>query len=312
MVEAFLNMFKKYKPNNQNNLDNNQNNPTMSDIVRLGHYKAKTGGMSEDSIRMIRVLANDPTNPDMWLLADGTKKTTYDILNNYEFLYTSHEENPKNPPRPLVIGDLGGIPENFGDSTTGSPSPEAVRETRTVPENPSQQPIVQQKVVEKIVEKRIELEQQIIDKCETTTNNKYTLSITIETNLDFEKLKTSINILGLDKNIVAQHVLNKIQLNPNNDIQKMVSEAIVNHILNETNILEIADELHKDSSDFGMTRTQQDEVPFEVQDSDEESEELPTDTITPETDEGNLGTIDEFLQHLEENYTVLGGTDNGN
>ena len=235
LSDFFGNIFTKNTPNNLNNFDNLKNSETMSaDFVRLGHYKAKVGGMSEDSIRMIRVLAYDQNNPDMWILSDGTKKSSYEILNNYEFMYTSHEENPQKPANPLIIGDLGGIPEDFG-SSTGDPNLNVDKESTTPPyQQPTQTP-VQTKVVEKIVEKRVELERQIIDKCETLEKHHYELTITVETNLDFEKLKTSIEILGLDKSIVANHVIDKLQQNPNNDIKKIVSDAIVSGIL-ENNV----------------------------------------------------------------------------
>ena len=61
MGDFFKNLFKKTTQDNSDNSNNPENSKTMpAQIVRLGHYKAKSGGMSEDSIRMIRVLANDP------------------------------------------------------------------------------------------------------------------------------------------------------------------------------------------------------------------------------------------------------------
>lgn len=299
MGDFFKNLFKKTTQDNSDNFNNPENSKTMpAQIVRLGHYKAKSGGMSEDSIRMIRVLANDPKNPDMWILSDGSKKSTYEIVNNYDFMNTSNEENPRQPLNPLMIGDLGGIPEDFG-SRTNDPNPDIVRETRTAPSQTIGPDIIpptyQQspQFIEKIVEKRVELEQQIIDKCETLEKHQYTLQITVETNLDFDKLKTSINILGLDKSLVAQYVLQKLQRNPNNDINKMVSDAIVSSILEPKN----EPEPYPETQQPVVTAVPQEEVPIlyglsgQISDNDDE--------------ESNMDSIDDFLEHLENNYTRL-------
>lgn len=357
IADFFKNTFKK-SPNNQYNSDNRErfnvsdsnnlkNSETMpAQFVRLGHYKAKSGGMSEDSIRMIRVLANDPKNPDMWILADGSKKSSYEILQNYEYMNTSHEENPPQPMNPLVIGDLGGIPENFGTGTadpnlnvvrqtTTAPSPEII--PPTYPQQP-QQPVVQ------VVEKRVELEQQIIDKCETLEIHEYTLKITVTTNLDFEKLKTSIDILGLDKELVAQHVLQKLQQNPNNDINKMVSQAIVENILNpptEKELREIAETMRPENplaQRMGLEESVIREVKgeqgwFDSNQPDEPQypetqpvviEPIPEESVPilygltgqvtsdgenvfdPENhEESNMDSIDDFLKHLEQRYDTL-------
>lgn len=292
MGDFFKNLFKKTTQNNSDNFNNPENQETMSQTVtppvRLGHYRAKSGGMSEDSIRMIRVLANDPENPDMWILSDGSKKSTYDILNKYEYMYTSNEENPRQPLNPLKIGDIGGIPEDFGNRTNDL-NPKTAPSTDTNPQTHQQEP----QVIEKVVEKRIELEQQIIDKCETLEKHQYTLQITVETNLDFDKLKTSIDILGLDKSLVAQHVLQKLQKNPNNDINKMVSDAIVSSILEPKN----EPEPYPETQQPVVTAVPQEEVPIlyglsgRISDNDDE--------------ESNMDSIDDFLEHLENNYTRL-------
>ena len=295
MGDFFKNLFNKTTQDNSDNFDNPENSKTMpAQIVRLGHYKAKSGGMSEDSIRMIRVLANDPKNPDMWILSDGSKKSTYDILNNYDYMNTSHEENPPQPANPLVIGDLGGIPENFG-SRTNDPNPNIVQETRTAPSPDIIPPTYQQspQVIEKVVEKRVELEQQIIDKCETLEKHQYTLQITVETNLDFDKLKTSIDILGLDKSLVAQYVLQKLQKNPNNNINKMVSDAIVSSILEPKN----EPEPYPETQQAVVTEVPQEEVPILYGMSGQTSDN--------DDEESNMDSIDDFLKHLENNYTRL-------
>lgn len=308
-------------------------------FVRLGHYKAKSGGMSEDSIRMIRVLANDPKNPDMWILADGSKKSSYEILQNYEYMNTSHEENPQQPMNPLVIGDLGGIPENFG-TNTADPNPNVVRQTTTAPSPdiiPPTYPQQPQQPVVQVVEKRVELEQQIIDKCETLEIHEYTLKITVTTNLDFEKLKTSIDILGLDKELVAQHVLQKLQQNPNNDINKMVSQAIVENILNpptQKELLEMAETLRPEKPAPIANKTSEailQAAGFDLNDELQYPESQPaviepipeesvpilyglTGQVTsdgenvfdPENhEESNMDSIDDFLKHLEQRYDTL-------
>lgn len=306
IADFFKNTFSK---NNQHNPDNLKNLETMpAQFVRLGHYKAKSGGMSEDSIRMIRVLANDPKNPDMWILADGSKKSSYEILNNYEYMNTSHEENPPQPMNPLVIGDLGGIPENFG-TNTADPNPNVVRQTTTAPSPdiiPPTYPQPAPKIVERVVEKRVELEQQIIDKCETLEIHEYTLKITVKTNLDFEKLKTSIDILGLDKELVAQHVLQKLQQNPNNDINKIVSQAIMNNILDSVS--------QERLMDIGISSVKHNriEVP-EIEEVPEEPAQIfyglsgqTGDESSEDSDEeSNMDSIDDFLEHLEKNFDRL-------
>lgn len=315
-------------------------------FVRLGHYKAKSGGMSEDSIRMIRVLANDPKNPDMWILADGSKKSSYEILQNYEYMNTSHEENPPQPMNPLVIGDLGGIPEDFG-TNTADPNPNVVKQTTTAPSPeiiPPTYPQPAPKVIEKVVEKRVELEQQIIDKCETLEIHEYTLKITVTTNLDFEKLKTSIDILGLDKELVAQHVLQKLQQNPNNDINKMVSQAIVENILNpptQKELLEISETMRPErhlaqkmeleesvirevKGEQGWFDSNRPDEPQYPESQPAVIEPIPEESVPilygltgqvtsdgenvfdPENhEESNMDSIDDFLKHLEQRYDTL-------
>ena len=279
-------------------------------FVRLGHYKAKSGGMSEDSIRMIRVLANDPKNPDMWILSDGTKKSSYEILQNYEYMNTSHEENPPQPMNPLVIGDLGGIPEDFG-SSTGDPNPNVVKQTTTAPSPeiiPPTYPQPAPKVVEKVVEKRVELEQQIIDKCETLEKHHYELTITVETNLDFEKLKTSIDILGLDKELVAQHVLQKLQQNPNNDINKMVSQAIVSSILENNPAESPASVVSVTEHIIEQAVPEESDIISEVSSAENQEQifyGLSGQTFNGDEEESNMDSIDDFLQHLEKNYDRL-------
>lgn len=307
IADFFKNTFSK---NNQNNSDNLKNLETMpAQFVRLGHYKAKSGGMSEDSIRMIRVLANDPKNPDMWILADGSRKSSYEILNNYEYMNTSHEENPPQPMNPLVIGDLGGIPEDFG-TNTADPNPNVVKQTTTVPSPdiiPPTYPQPAPKVVERVIEKRVELEQQIIDKCETLEIHEYTLKITVKTNLDFEKLKTSIDILGLDKELVAHHVLQKLQQNPNNDINKMVSQAIVSSILennpteSSTSVVSVTEHI------IEQVVPEESDIISEVSSGDQEQifYGLSGQTFNGDEEESNMDSIDDFLEHLEKNFDRL-------
>ena len=309
IADFFKNISKKSQ-NNSDNFNNLKNLETMpAQFVRLGHYKAKSGGMSEDSIRMIRVLANDPKNPDMWILADGSRKSSYEILNNYEYMNTSHEENPPQPMNPLVIGDLGGIPEDFG-TNTADPNPNVVKQTTTAPSPDIIPPTYSQpapKVVERVVEKRVELEQQIIDKCETLEIHEYTLKITVTTNLDFEKLKTSIDILGLDKELVAQHVLQKLQQNPNNDINKMVSDAIVSGILENNPAESPASVVSVTERIIEQAVPEESYIISEVSSGDQEQifYGLSGQTFNGDEEESNMDSIDDFLEHLEKNFDRL-------
>ena len=219
-MNIFKRLFSKLLNRNNQHNSNNQNNSKMDEnTIRLGHYKSNQS--SSDSIRMIRVIANDPKNNNYWFLSDGRRISSSELLYNYVYMETSHDEI-STPTKPLVIGDLQGIPEDYDGSQISRNRAETV-----INQDNLSQP-VKTKIVEKIVEKRIELEEQIVNKCETTESKEYSITIKITSNIDFEKLVSSIDILNLDADKVSGYVVTNIKKNSKNNIEKLISDALKN------------------------------------------------------------------------------------
>lgn len=280
LLSKLLNKYNQHNQHNQNNLKMDES------TIRLGHYKYNQS--SGDSIRIIRVIANDPKNNNFWLLSDGRRISSSELLYNYTFVETSpHEETP-NPVKPLVIGDLDGIPKDYNSSPLAEK-----KERPAPPAQPAPNTVTETKVVEKIVEKRIELEEQIVNKCETTQSKEYSITIKITTNLDFEKLVSSIDILNLDADKVSKYVIDNIRKNANNNIENLISDALKNLINDYKKSDEVAEIIEEE-----IIEEPEEEII-------EDYEEIPDEEIPDEESNSQEEQINSVLKFLEKDLKEL-------
>lgn len=172
----------------------------MGDIifVKPGHYRRK-GERPDGHEDMIRVLGPDPKNESKWITNRGSMSDS-EIKDKYEPFDTTTSEQPVQRSRPL-IGDLNAPPSR----RQSKPQPlKTDQQPQTTQQTPPQQP--QQEYIQP---QQDTLEQQILTKC-ITSQHQITLTIPITTTLDLHKLISSISMLGLDEDTLAEAILNSI------------------------------------------------------------------------------------------------------
>lgn len=181
----------------------------MGDIifVKPGHYRRK-GERPDGHEDMIRVLGPDPKNESKWITNRGSMSDS-EIKDKYEPFDTTTSEQPVKRSRP-VIGDLNAPPSR----RQSKPQPQTSQPLKTdqQPQTTQQQPQQSQQVQQSqqyIQTQQDTLEQQILTKC-VTSQHQITLTIPLTTTLDLHKLISSISMLGLDEDCLAEAILNSI------------------------------------------------------------------------------------------------------
>lgn len=178
----------------------------MGDIifVKPGHYRRK-GERPDGHEDMIRVLGPDPKNDSKWITNRGSMSDS-EIKDKYEPFDTTTSDQPVKRSRPL-IGDLNAPPSR----RQSKPQPQP----QTPPQQPQtiqqqQQPQQSQQAQQQYIQPQQDtLEQQILTKC-ITSEHQITLTIPLTTTLDLHKLISSISMLGLDEDCLAEAILNSI------------------------------------------------------------------------------------------------------
>lgn len=176
----------------------------MGDIifVKPGHYRRK-GERPDGHEDMIRVLGPDPKNDSKWITNRGSMSDS-EIKDKYEPFDTTTSDQPVKRSRP-VIGDLNAPPSR----RQSKPQPQTPpQQPQTIQQQP-QQPQQSQQAQQYIQTQQDTLEQQILTKC-VTSQHQITLTIPITTTLDLHKLISSISMLGLDEDCLAEAILNSI------------------------------------------------------------------------------------------------------
>lgn len=185
----------------------------MGDIifVKPGHYRRK-GERPDGHEDMIRVLGPDPKNDSKWITNRGSMSDS-EIKDKYEPFDTTTSDQPVKRSRPL-IGDLD-APPSWRQSKPQPQTPQPLK-TDQQPKNIQQQPQQAkpqsqqaQPQSQYIQPQQDTLEQQILTKC-VTSQHQITLTIPITTTLDLHKLISSISMLGLDEDSLAEAILNSI------------------------------------------------------------------------------------------------------
>lgn len=177
----------------------------MGDIifVKPGHYRRK-GERPDGHEDMIRVLGPDPKNESKWITNRGSMSDS-EIKDKYEPFDTTTSEQPVQRSRPL-IGDLNAPPSRRQSKPQQTSQP---LQTTQQPQQPQQAQQPQQPQQQYIQPQQDTLEQQILTKC-ITSEHQITLTIPITTTLDLHKLISSISMLGLDEDTLAEAILNSI------------------------------------------------------------------------------------------------------
>lgn len=181
----------------------------MGDIifVKPGHYRRK-GERPDGHEDMIRVLGPDPKNDSKWITNRGSMSDS-EIKDKYEPFDTTTSEQPVKRSRP-VIGDLNAPPsrrQSKPQPQPQTPQPQTAPQQTTQPQTLPQQP--EQPQQQYIQPQQDTLEQQILTKC-ITSQHQITLTIPLTTTLDLHKLISSISMLGLDEDTLAEAILNSI------------------------------------------------------------------------------------------------------
>lgn len=176
----------------------------MGDIifVKPGHYRRK-GERPDGHEDMIRVLGPDPKNESKWITNRGSMSDS-EIKDKYEPFDTTTSEQPVQRSRPL-IGDLN-APPSRRQSKPPQQTSQPIKTDQQLQTNQQQQPQQSQQTQQP---QQDTLEQQILTKC-VTSQHQITLTIPITTTLDLHKLISSISMLGLDEDTLAEAILNSI------------------------------------------------------------------------------------------------------
>lgn len=181
----------------------------MGDIifVKPGHYRRK-GERPDGHEDMIRVLGPDPKNDSKWITNRGSMSDS-EIKDKYEPFDTTTSDQPVKRSRP-VIGDLNAPPSRRQSKPQPqTPQPQTNPQQQTPPQQPQTEQQQHQPQSQYIQTQQDTLEQQILTKC-ITNQHQITLTIPLTTTLDLHKLISSISMLGLDEDTLAEAILNSI------------------------------------------------------------------------------------------------------
>lgn len=180
----------------------------MGDIifVKPGHYRRK-GERPDGHEDMIRVLGPDPKNDSKWITNRGSMSDS-EIKDKYEPFDTTTSEQPVQRSRPL-IGDLNAPPSRRQSKPQPLKTDQQPQTTQQQTQQAQHTQQDQQPQQQYIQSQQDTLEQQILTKC-VTSQHQITLTIPLTTTLDLHKLISSISMLGLDEDTLAEAILNSI------------------------------------------------------------------------------------------------------
>lgn len=241
MYKLFNKIFGRSKITPNINTDNN-----MSNIIRPGHYKSKYAGDSGNH-EIIRVLGESDT-PGMFNLQELDKNgynkliSEHRLVDDYEFIYTAIS---KDDTLPKVRLDLDFDDESLNDEIIDEiPVQQQNEQNHQIIPVVSTQPSVNfHQAIQLSDDEQFVL--NILQKFSISKNNqkfntnfpkqKIKVELEIPIDYDFQKLKESINLFGLDKNIVTKFLV------IDNEIKNSIDDILKLKILELFNKKEIED-----------------------------------------------------------------------
>lgn len=203
-------------------------------FVIPGHYRnrnsAEIGTDNSSSTDFIRVLGEDPNKDDFFLVHDGAQNKSLhesQILANYVYINTVASPKDKTVSAPNhLFSDFKKVESNETNDSqqkqSNSEHSNSVNSDNIIPTQNIQQTQAQ------IYSKEQQFTLNILEKLKQPVTNKLSLTIDIEIPYNINKLRESIDLLGLDKSTLIQYLLN--DLNLNESIHKSISFAINNSI----------------------------------------------------------------------------------
>jgi hypothetical protein len=201
-------------------------------IIRTGHYQTKAS-LGSDKPDIIRILGVDKEKTDAWKTADGRSIPSYIIEEDYVFLDTRPSAKaPQNIPPKSIFSDFKPIEESAVIPVI------AVDSSNLLPNNPEIKhsglntfPIEENQI-------QINFDIAVLDKINIDVlNQKYferhgvnkyvkpTLNITVPLTLDYDiqKLKSTIELLDLDENVVFNYLVNNLSV----DINQLIKTQLM-------------------------------------------------------------------------------------
>ncbi len=219
----------------------------MSNIIRPGHYRSKYAGES-GSHEIIRVLG-ESDRPGMFNLQELDKRglnkliSEHRLVDDYEYIYTAVSESST---LPKVKLDLDFDDEPLNDEPIDEEMPVQIQNEQNHQIMPvvSTQPSVNfHQVIQLSDDEQFVL--NILQKFSISKNNqkfntnfpkqKIKVELEIPIDYDFQKLKESIDLFGLDKNIVTKFLV------IDNEIKNSIDDILKLKILELFNKKEIED-----------------------------------------------------------------------
>jgi hypothetical protein len=204
----------------------NNTTSNITNIIRPGHYRLKST-LDSDTAKIIRIMGQDPQNPNFWLTIEGERYSDYDIQSGWVFINTSHTESvPEKQNMQKVFKGLGTSQETS--------------DVIPAPSLPSEHSIIthHREPVKKTIE------EEILTKCHIDTINKENfdkhgietklrsksidIDFSLEIPYDIDRLKKTVKLLDLDVKRIAKFLTTQIlQL----DISQIIEYSVCKLLL---------------------------------------------------------------------------------
>jgi hypothetical protein len=248
--KTLFTLFKRYfksikiglKPTNNKIIIKNHN-LKMETIIKIGHYQSKDSFNSERP-NIIRVLGPDPNKDDYWITQDNKTIPTYELENNWILLYTA---TSKEPLKQAPLNIFEGIGEN-SDYQEKEIKEEFNYEESNL--NISRSPAFKEAV---LTVKTIPFDIQLLEKINIDNLNKkafdllgienkfkkpiINIELPIIINYDIEKLRQTIDLLGLDEKTIINYLINEISIN---NIRPFIEQQLKEKLLKKEEKIELS------------------------------------------------------------------------
>lgn len=198
-------------------------------FVIPGHYKHRDspeiGENSESNIEIIRVLGEDPNRADYFLLQDGRSLSEHNILDNYVPIQTAQTEKDK--PNKLPNNLLAGIGETEAEILTEKV---VIEERKPFSSNIEKEYLSKQNKTEEVSLHTPEEEftLQILKKLKQFETSTLQVTVNLEIPYNLNKLRESIELLNLNKEMVSAYILHGLNLF--DSLENSVRQSLVSKI----------------------------------------------------------------------------------
>lgn len=216
------------------------NSSKMNQIIKLGHYQ-KTTTIDSDNPEIIRVIGESVKNPGYFNTMDNKQIPAYELEEYWTLLDTvaSIKDSVKTLPKNIFAG-IGEDEEvedeepntNIGITLSDEAMDDFNEKTKSLNpfENVSRTklPVIKKEVLEHTVIEKLRIN-KLNNPSNTVKQIIIPVTLNIELDYDITKLSDTIEILGLNKNIVVEYLLNNIKKESfdtaiRNTLNKIISE----------------------------------------------------------------------------------------